>query len=35
MVSKNGMAIMLKTNPYSLIEDQRLLDNTIYLKSDK
>lgn len=35
MVSKNGMAIMIKTNPYSLIEDQRLLDNTIYLKSDK
>ncbi len=34
MVSKNGMAIMLKTDPYSLIEDHHLLDNTIYLKSD-
>ncbi len=35
MVSKNGMAIMLKTDPYSLIEDHHLLDNTIYLNSDK
>jgi hypothetical protein len=35
MVSKNGMAIMLKTNPYSLIEDHHLLDNIIYLKTDK
>lgn len=32
-VSKNGMAIMVKTDPYSLIEDHHLLDNTIYLKS--
>lgn len=34
MVSKNGMAIMLKTDPYSLIEDHHLLDNTIYLKAE-
>lgn len=33
LVSKSGMAIMLKTDPYSLIEDHHLLDNTIYLKS--
>lgn len=33
IISKNGMAIMVKTDPFSLIEDHHLLDNTIYLKS--
>lgn len=35
MVSKSGMAIMIKTDPYSLLEDHHLLDNTIYLKASE
>lgn len=30
-LSKNKMAIMLRTDPYSLVQNPQLLDNTIYL----
>lgn len=31
MISKNGKAIMIRTDPYSLIQNHQLLDNNIYL----
>lgn len=31
LLSKNKKAVMLKTDPYSLTQNPRLLDNTIYL----
>lgn len=31
VISKNKKAVMLKTDPFSLIHNQHLLDNTIYL----
>lgn len=31
MLSKNGKAIMIRTDPYSLIQNHQLLDNNIYL----
>lgn len=34
VLSKNKMAIMIRTDPFSLIQDQSLLDNTIYLSEE-
>jgi hypothetical protein len=31
ILSKNRLAVMIKTNPYLLIQDYNLLENTIYL----
>lgn len=35
VLSKNGMAIMVRTDPYSLIQDQGLLDLQIYLNKSE
>jgi len=35
MISKNKLAVMLKTNPYSLIVNPNFLENTIYLSNPK
>lgn len=35
MISKNKLAVMLKTNPYSLIVNPNFLENTIYLSNTK
>jgi len=35
LMSKNKMAVMIKTDPYSLTQDYNLLENTIYLTPQK
>ncbi len=35
IISKNGTACMIKTNPYALLQDLEILENTIYLTNTK
>ncbi|MES2588075.1 MAG: hypothetical protein V4622_03785 [Bacteroidota bacterium] len=35
VLSKNAMACMIKTNPYALIENMKVLENTIHLTNTK
>lgn len=35
VLSSNKMAVMVKTNPYALMQNHQLLDNTIYLQTMK
>ena len=35
IIAKNNLAVMLKTNPYLLTQNPKLLKNTIYLNSNK
>jgi hypothetical protein len=35
IISKNGTACMIKTNPYALLQDLQILENTIYLTNTK
>lgn len=35
MLSKNRMAVMIKTNPYALTQNSNILENTIYLTPTK
>jgi hypothetical protein len=35
IISKNGTACMIKTNPYALLQDLEILENTIFLTNTK